>query len=207
VYEEDQTVPKDIEGALTRHKKGGAGAPKSRKEPVEQVLPEYDATSLIGLRVVVRDAAILRINDWGEETVELPKVRELAAAAAVKRCLMPIRLKGQEMKAIRKILGMTMAELAKKLDERAAPETVARWESDAQPMGGYAEKVFRLIVCETLSQEALGVPYRGGMIADLRVVDYARVEGGLEIPYIEMCFAKVREHGEVTDTWLTKMAA
>jgi hypothetical protein len=37
---------------------------------------------------------------------------------------------------MRKIMDLTLAELDKKLDERTATETVSRWASEAQPMGG-----------------------------------------------------------------------
>src|SRR5262245_41966797 len=110
-------------------------------------LEDYDATVLVGLRTIVHDAAIVRIED-GEQTIEIPKLRGLLAAAAVARCLMPIRLRGWEIKAMRKIMKLTLAELAKRLDERTATETVSRWESEAQPMGSYVEKLLRLLVCE-----------------------------------------------------------
>ena len=67
----------------------------------------------------------------------------------------PVKLRGHEIKVMRRIIKLTLAELAKKLDERSAAETVSRWESEAQPMGSYAEKLLRLIVCEELKQNAL----------------------------------------------------
>lgn len=135
----------------------------------ERVLDTYDATSHVGLRTVVCGAAIERVDESGEETIELPKPRELRASVAVARCLMPEKLQGWEIKAMRKIMGLTLAELAKKLDERTAPETVSRWETDAQPMGSYADKVLRLLICEELRKEAPGIAYNGALIANLRV--------------------------------------
>ena len=58
-------------------------------------------------------------------------------------------------------MGLTLAYVAKKVDGRAASETVSRLESDAQPMGGYAEKVFRLVVCDALRKEASGIQWGG----------------------------------------------
>src|SRR6266705_1662244 len=78
-----------------------------RVKPIERVLEEYDATPLVGLRTLVHNAAI-----------ERALLRELLASAAVKRCIMPLRLRGSEVKAMRRILKLTLAELAKKLDER-----------------------------------------------------------------------------------------
>ena len=36
-------------------------------------------------------------------------------------------------------------------------------------MGGYADKVLRLVICEALSKEAPGVEYNGAMLAELGV--------------------------------------
>jgi DNA-binding transcriptional regulator YiaG len=131
---------------------------KKRGQASGRRLDRYDASALIGLRTIVRDAAIERVDEDGVHSVELPKMRELAASAAVARCLTPIRLRGAEIKAMRKIMGLTLAELAKELDERTAPETVSRWESEAQPMGGYLEKLLRLLVCKALRRERPACP-------------------------------------------------
>ena len=155
----------------------------SAKEAIqERILDAYDATAHVGLRTVVCAAAVERVDANKEETIELPKQRELRASAAVVRCLMPDKLQGWEIKAMRKIMGLTLAELAKKLDERTAPETVSRWEADAQPMGGYADKVLRLLVCETLSKEAPGIEYNGSMLADLRVRDPWKGNPDYQVP-------------------------
>ncbi len=68
-------------------------------------------------------------------------------------------------------MGLTMAEMALRLGERTAPQTVSRWESEAQPVGGYAEKVYRLVVCETLTKDAPGVEYSAAKLAALIVPD------------------------------------
>lgn len=197
---EETDVQKEIKGAKDR-------APVSRCDTTtERVLPSYDVTALIGLRAVVRNVAIQRIDEEGEETIEVPKLRELMASVAVARCLVPLRLAPHEIKAIRKIMKMTMAEMAKRMDERTAPETVSRWE-DSQPMGGYAEKVFRLLACTELSKEALGISYNGSMISDLVVLDPTRVGEEIDPPYIEMDLLKIKEpSGVVTEAW-DKIAA
>jgi DNA-binding transcriptional regulator YiaG len=152
----------------------------------ERTLAMYDATVFVGLRTVVYDAAIERIEDDGETTVELPKLPELLASAAVSRCLLPVRLRGREIKAMRSIMKLTLADLAKRLDEKTAAETVSRWESEAQPMGGYAEKLLRLLVCEELRESAPGIEYNASMIANLKVKDPWRRDPNYEIPAVEL---------------------
>jgi DNA-binding transcriptional regulator YiaG len=177
------------------------------RDEVVTHLREYNASALVGLRTIVCDAAIERIDARGEKTVELPKLRELSASAAVSRCLMPIRLRGKEIKAIRKIMRLTLAELAKKLDERTAPETISRWESEAQPLGGFAEKVLRLLVCEELKKEAPGIEYDGSKISYLNVIDPWRVEADYEVPPIVLTYMPMRVDHTVIEAWNEKKAA
>src|SRR4051812_47553075 len=102
-----------------------------RTATVVRLLEEYDATTLVGLKTVVRNATVERTSEDGEVSIELPKLRELMAAAAVVRCLIPIKLRGWEMRAMRRIMGFTLSDLANKLDEKTAVETVSRWETEA----------------------------------------------------------------------------
>ncbi len=174
----------------------------------EKTLASYDATPHVGLRTLVCNAAIMRNEADGEETIELPKPRELRASAAVVRCLMPIKLRGWEIKAMRKIMGLTLADLAKKLDGRAATETVSRWETDTQPMGGYAEKVFRLVVCEALRKDASGIEYGDGMIANLVIHDPWRTNAAFDLPPIVLTLIQMKEQsGSIVETWNDKKAA
>lgn len=176
-----------------------------RDRMMYRVLEEYDATPLIGLRTTVLGAAMR--ND-SEDTIEVPKLRELAASAAVARCLMPIRLRGHEVRAIRKIMKCTLADLAKKMDGRTAPETVSRWESEAQPMGGYAEKILRLVACENLTAEAPGVEYKASMIADLTVMDPWKTDTAYEVPQILLTITRMKKQsGSIIDAWDLKRAA
>ncbi len=170
------------EGQLRFVKEGGfeGGGPNKEKNMV-RILEEHDATALVGISTIVLNAAVYNEED---DTVEVPKLRELMAATAVARCLVPIRLRGSEIRAIRKIMQLTLAELASRMDGRAAPETVSRWESENQPMGGYAEKVLRLVACEALKAEAPGVPYDGSMIAQLRVSDPWKGDADFVLPAI-----------------------
>jgi DNA-binding transcriptional regulator YiaG len=181
---------------------------RERRASSENVLAEFDATALVGLRTCVMNAAIERIDGNGERTVEVPKLRELAASTAVERCLLPIRIRGAELKAMRKIMRLTLAQLAKRLDEKTAPETVSRWETEAQPMGGYVEKLLRLLVCEELKKEAPGVSYNASKIAYLRVVDPWRADPEFEVPHLQFRYMPTRlEECLVVDTWSPRTAA
>jgi DNA-binding transcriptional regulator YiaG len=171
----------------------------ARKPAAPKTINEYDASTLVGLKVIARHAAVVSSDE--EETVELPKLQELMATAAIARCLMPPRLRGREIKAIRKIMRMTLAELADGMDSKTAVETVSRWESEAQLMGGYAEKVLRLLVCERLHEKAPGIAYDGSMISALKQIDPWRADPDYELPAIEIEFVRVRQNGHVEEAW------
>ena len=161
---------------------------------LEERVKEYDATALVGLKVKVYDAAIRRLSADGEETIEIPNLDQLIAAAVVARCLMDVKLRGSEIKAMRRIAKMTMAEL-----------TIARWESEVQPMGGYAEKILRLVFCAKLSEQAPGVEYADGKIAHLEVYDPWITNPGYEVEPIEFHLVKMK--GEADKVWDAKLAA
>ena len=206
---------------MTRHAKEGARGTSGAKLCVldgecvaetarasERTLPVYNASVEVGLCAIVHAAAIEHTDEHGEVSIELPKVQELMASVAVARCLVPIKLRGSEIKAMRKILGLTLAELAASLDEKTAPETISRWESEAQPMGGYAEKLLRLLVCESLQKRAPGIEYNASMIANLRVRDPWRTDPNYTVPCIELYLIHMKEvSGTIIDAWNAKMAA
>jgi DNA-binding transcriptional regulator YiaG len=202
---------KHVDGgsAPSQARHAGGGDVLDGNHRTSELLKIYDATPLIGLCTIVHNGAIRHVDEQGEESIEIPKMRELAASAAVARCLMPVRLRGAEMKAMRKIMGMTIQDLAKNLDERTAPETISRWETEAQAMGGYVEKLLRLLVCETLCEAAPGVPYEAKKIAYLKVLDPWRGREAFEVPAVEFSLVRLREKegAPLIDAWDLKMAA
>ena len=60
-------------------------------------------------------------------------------------------------------------------------------------MGGYAEKVLRLVVCEGLTTEAPGIEYAAKMIADMRICDPWRANPEYETPPIVLKLIKLKE--------------
>ena len=167
-----------------------------------QALEEHDVTDLIGLRVVVANTAHEITDEDGETSIEIPDIEELAVAAAVARCLMPFRLTGVELRAIRKIAGWTAADVAMRMGEKTSPETISRWENEKQPMGGYAEKVFRLVICEELKDRAPAVSYNGEAIARLVVLDPWRVDPAFQVPPLVFEPVKVRDQDRrLTKAW------
>lgn len=167
-----------------------------------EVIKEHDVSDLVGFRVRVRNAARKFSDGRGQEWIEIPEQQEMTAAAAMVRCLIGFKLRGSELRAIRHIVGWTAEDLAKKLDARASSETVSRWENQKQQMGGYAEKVFRLNVCEALKNRAPGVDYDAGKIAHLEMIDPWIADENYEIPYVVLDWVRMKnEDRKITETY------
>jgi transcriptional regulator with XRE-family HTH domain len=167
-----------------------------------RTLEQHDVSDLIGLHVMIVNTAQEVTVDDGEMMVEVPDIEALSAAAAVARCLVPIRLRGNELKVIRRIAGWTALDLAAKMGEKTSSETISRWENEKQPMGGYAEKVFRLVICEELAASAPGVDYQAGAIAGLMVVDAWRVDEAVKMPPLVFERIKVKVDGrKIVNAW------
>src|SRR5689334_20752722 len=123
-------------------------------------LDRYDASALVGLNVILVNGAkeVVEVDDGKEVSyVQVPNLEELSAAAAVVRCLMPQKLRGAEIRALRKIAGMTARELSDAMGGKPALETISRWENEAEFAGGYAESVLRLAICEHIKDRAPGI--------------------------------------------------
>lgn len=170
-----------------------------------RIIQRYDATKIVGLKTIVLDSAV-EINDDGENYIEIQDRRELCKVAAMARCLMPVSLEGKEIQSIRKIAGWSATELAQKMGENTSASTVSRWENGHQNIGGYAEKIFRLLVCEHLKNDCPGVNYESSSIAGLRVISASRVSketnGKLDIPAVIVGRVKVKVDGKSSvDAW------
>jgi DNA-binding transcriptional regulator YiaG len=165
-------------------------------------LEEHDASDLVGLRVKVLNAAQEITDESDEVSTMIPDIETLSASAAVVRCLLNVKLQGSELRAIRRIAGWTATDLAGKMGDKTSPETISRWENEKQPMGGYAEKVFRLVVCEELASKAPGVVYRAGAIANLTVIDPWRGDPSFEVPPLVFDRVKIKSDGpRLVDAW------
>jgi DNA-binding transcriptional regulator YiaG len=167
-------------------------------------LERYDATALIGLSVVLINGAKQIIEAAGEgktETyVEIPNMDELSAAAAMVRCLMPQKLRGAEIRAIRKILGMTAREFSEAMGEKTAIETISRWENEAEFAGGYAEKLIRIAVCERLKSRAPGVDYDPEKLIRTKMIGNGKMDPK-SIPTIQLRRMLVRLDSRTNDSW------
>ena len=134
----------------------------------DRVLDVFDASDLFGLHVQIENAAIETIDENDASVVTIPYLKQASKAAAVARCLTAGRLNRRELKAIRRIAGLKLKQLALAMGIYDHAENFDGWESENFVISAYADKVFRLAICERLTADVPGIPYS---VADILRVD------------------------------------
>jgi putative zinc finger/helix-turn-helix YgiT family protein len=87
---------------------------------------------------------VARCAACGEYEITIPAMDGLHRAIAHALVEKPGRLTHDEIRFLRKHMGLSAADFARLID--ASPATVSRWERGSQPMGGMAERLLRLMV-------------------------------------------------------------
>jgi DNA-binding XRE family transcriptional regulator len=88
---------------------------------------------------------------------DIPDTPGLIAAVSIARAKVNLKLNGDEIKFLRKAMGMSAKELAKEI--RVSDETVSRWENGHLVMGDPMERIFRWKVCKALEEKAPGIKW------------------------------------------------
>lgn len=94
--------------------------------------------------VTLGDVEVRRCGECGEHEVVIPAAQDLHRAIARYVAKLPVRLRGQEIRFLRKYLGYSSADAAAALDVK--PETMSRWENDKAEMSPMVERLLRLMV-------------------------------------------------------------
>ena len=102
----------------------------------------YDASGLT--HVTLRNVEVSRCPKCGEYEVAIPAIEQLHAALARALVTKRERLVPEEVRFLRKHLGLSGADFARLMD--AAPETVSRWERGSASMSVMAERLLRVFV-------------------------------------------------------------
>lgn len=99
-----------------------------------------------GLPSVILENAVVSTTctQCGETYIGIPAVEALHRAVAGALIRKKRRLAPQEIKFLRKSLGWSGVDFAKRMG--AKPETVSRWENGKAPMGAQADRLLRVLV-------------------------------------------------------------
>lgn len=94
--------------------------------------------------VTLTNVCVFRCAECGEYEPSIPKIAVLHRLIALGVARSHAKLRGQEIRFLRKYLGKSGAEAAKALSVK--PETMSRWENDKMPISTGAERFLRLMV-------------------------------------------------------------
>jgi putative zinc finger/helix-turn-helix YgiT family protein len=127
-----------------------------------RVRRENHAYEMSGLRsVVLVGVPVARCGQCGEVEVGIPGIEALHRAIAGALIAKPARLAPEEVRFLRKHLGLSSADFAAHMG--TTPEAVSRWERGRAQMGPVADRLLRTLV-------ALEKPVKDYSIDRLRAV-------------------------------------
>lgn len=178
-------------------------------QPCGRVLDPYDATALVGVHTIVHNGAIESIERGGSRVrIDIPNLDELRAGAAVLRCLLPIKLRGREIRAIRTIAKLAPSDLLRGWAEKTEPNTLLQWESENQSMDEVIEKTLRQRVCATVGRKAPHVHYDASTIEGFKIVDPWKGDPSYQVPPVILNWVPAKEGtGSVSGAWNDEWAA
>lgn len=108
--------------------------------------------------VYLDNIEVLVCNQCGEESPFIPRILDLHAVIAREVVLQPAPLRGQDVRFLRKQLGMRAKEWAGLLRVDAA--TLSRWENGDQQIGSQSDLLFRFLFVR-ISEEREGRLFPG----------------------------------------------
>jgi putative zinc finger/helix-turn-helix YgiT family protein len=112
--------------------------------PMSEVVRDHHYVES-GLDFVYLDELPVAVCDsCGEELLAIPAIESLHRTIALAIAGKSARLSPQEIKFLRKYLGLSNTDFARTMG--VAPETSSRWASGEAPMGTSADRLLRLLV-------------------------------------------------------------
>jgi putative zinc finger/helix-turn-helix YgiT family protein len=144
-----------------------------------RILPRYKDLQ-IGVAVdLVNTVEETTCKNCGEQEVSFPDFNGLLAAIAVARVKTPVKLKGEEIRFLRKALELTAKELATHLGMR--DETISRWENNKENISPPAEKLLRVLVANTLANQTPGIPVSEMEILHMPILHIREQQGRVRL--------------------------
>ena len=132
--------------------------------------------------ITLIDAVEEEVENGEVVGISIPNMEGLVAAVAATRCLIPQRMKGDELRFIRGVIGKGSAEFAKDLE--MDPATYSRWENDKGQCGAWAEKSVRALALMILGDRVPHLSLDPKDIVSLRFI-------GPDVPFsIEMVLTR-----------------
>lgn len=94
--------------------------------------------------VVLKNIDFTYCPECKEESPRIPRLNDLMRAIAVGLILKPFELAGEDVRFLRKYLGMSAVEFSRIIS--VDKSTVSRWENEEQSLGPQSDRLIRVIV-------------------------------------------------------------
>jgi putative zinc finger/helix-turn-helix YgiT family protein len=153
-----------------------------------------------GLKVTLQGIEIIRCKNCGNEDPIIPRLNKLMRVIALAVIRKPYRLKGEDVRFLRKHLEMTGEEFSRLM--HVDKTTLSKWENNQDPIGDQSDRLIRVIALslgDGLKEELKElITRRFGEIGDEdRSVDIQMNAETLAYQYV--CLAKTSSVREVVD--------
>jgi len=159
----------------------------------QEVLEQFE-DDLFGIPVVLKHAAIKTTDETGATFITIPDESGLAAAIAMARAMLPVKLQAEDIRMMRKTLRMKSKDFAEAIG--CSPARLSRIEKSTDGLGAYSELNIRQFVCARLSKTAPAIDYDPEMIATMQICG-----NGVPLMTFERVRLKKAESRAKTDTW------
>jgi transcriptional regulator with XRE-family HTH domain len=137
----------------------------TKTEERRRLIPRY-LDEQMGLPILLIESAY-EVETNGASGIVVPDIPGLGAAIAVARVMNDFKLNGQEIRFLRRAIGIKGNKLASDLD--VTPETVSRWENGKETITTNVERVLRLQIYKALRDKAPGVTASMDIILEMKL--------------------------------------
>jgi YgiT-type zinc finger domain-containing protein len=110
---------------------------------------DYDFSECGLSRVVLQGIEIIRCDHCGNEDPIIPRMNDLMRSLALAVIGKPYGLWGEDVRFLRKYLGMTAEEFSRYL--HVDKTTLSKWETGDDPVGDQSDRLIRLL-CLSLGE-------------------------------------------------------
>jgi putative zinc finger/helix-turn-helix YgiT family protein len=136
---------------------------------------EYHYTECGLSSVKLSNVTVYRCAACGSTAPEIPAIEPLHTLIAISLLQKEALLSGEEVRFLRKVAGLTQAELAEIMGVHQTRPT--KWETDSEPIGKENDRVLRSCCFFGMMRQALSAdhPLAGASAAALRAMDIREV--------------------------------
>ena len=94
--------------------------------------------------VELKGVEFVRCDQCGSKELIIPRMNDLMRLIAVALLWKPCKLRGEDVRYLRKYVGVSAVDFSQTLD--VDPTTLSKWENDHDPVGPANDRLIRLVI-------------------------------------------------------------